>query len=775
MKRREKENAWDEREDISAWSFVFLPLVALLLLGFLAYASISEVRAAQKSQSDARNVEHAIDNLLVDLLSLETGVRGYLLTDQPQFLEPYHSAKANLNDKLTSLGDTLGIAKIEFDVDGFQASVNERRQVLDQRLDMFINGDKTLALSDEQSILGKEKMDEVRNKLRSLESKVAANLREAADQSWDAYTQAVGSAGLAFILSLFAVGWSFIRVDSELKKRRDSDLISRQRLTQMQSLADVVAKIVAARDTESIIGIALHEFRQLVGVREVLCRLDRPEGLHIERSASATSDPDPTTDYLDSMFQLATEVCQPLSGGYANLVAASSGAPPAELTQLSENLLSVLLLTQSKERIGHILLIGKTFGDFNPPDVLIATQLAHTITVAIENSRLTELTRREADRKDEFLAMLGHELRNPLASVVTGCEAMITTTDPTERQQLLQSLQRQSLLMKHIVDDLLDVSRIGKNKIVLLRELLNFFALMEEVVEDQRRLYPNRKFIIHRPTVEGQPIINGDRTRIVQSVTNLLNNACKFATEQSPIEIKLDQDPSSVSVHVCDHGVGLTSKELRQVFELFHQSEVTISRSQGGLGIGLALAKGLIELHGGTIQASSAGIDKGATFSIRLPIVTSGATFEQKDLTTNADEIPTRRLRILAIDDRIDAILPLRVLLTREGHDFVSALDGQAGLTEAQRFQPELIFCDIGLPGKLNGYDVAIAIRNDPDLASCYLVALSGYSQPNDIARAKAAGFNKHIAKPLPAHQLYAIVASVSRDLQSRSEIADQL
>ncbi len=765
MSQFEQQNDWNQRADSFNWSLVFWPMASLLLLGLLAYWSISNVRSAEKSQSDARNVNTAIANFLVELLNLETGLRGYLLTDLPQFLEPYHDAKASIDRSLTELRDTLGISKIEFDFDGFQASVDERRKLLEQRLDLFVKGDKALALSDEQSILSQEKMDVVRNKLRTLESSVSAKVREAADQSWNAFVQTAGSVGLALIFSMFAIGWSIIRVDSELKKRRDSDLVLRQRLRQTQLLADVVAKVVAARGTESIIGIALQEFRQLVGVREALCRLERPEGPLIERSASALSDPDPTPDYLESMFQLATRVCQPISAGYANLVSASTAASTSGLDLQSENLLSVVLVTQTKERIGHILLIGKDLGDFNPFDALIATQLAHTITVALENSRLTEVTNRETERKDEFLAMLGHELRNPLASVVTGCEAMLTTIDPNELQQLLQSMQRQSLLMKHIVDDLLDVSRIGKNKIVLQREFLNFFALVEEVVEDQRRLHSDRQFVIHHPTVTGHAIVNGDRTRIVQSFTNLLSNACKFAPAESPIEVKLEHDVGFVSVHVRDHGVGLTSKELRQVFELFHQTEQKTPQSQGGLGIGLALAKGLIELHGGTIHAASAGIGKGATFSIRMPIVTPGAPSELANELTHTSEIPTPRLRILAIDDRIDAILPLKVLLSREGHEFVSASDGQAGLTEARRFQPDLILCDIGLPGGMNGYDVAIAIRKDPDLTSCYMVALSGYSQPNDIARSKVAGFNEHIAKPMSAHQLYAIVASVSRVL----------
>ena len=768
MSQFEQQNDWNQRT--FHWSLVFWPIASLLLLGLLAYSSISNVRSAEKSQSDARNVNTAIANLLVELLKLETGLRGYLLTDLPQFLEPYHDGRASIESSLTELRGTLGLSKIAFDFEGFQASVDERRKILDQRLDLFVKGDKALALSDEWSIMSQEKMDVVRNKLRTLESRVSAKVREAADQSWNAYVQTAGSVGLALIFAMFAIGWSIIRVDSELKRRRHSDLVSRQRLIQMKLLADVVAKIVAARGTESIIEIALQEFRQLVGVREVLCRLERPEGLLTERSASALSDPDPTPDYLESMFQLATRVCQPISGGYANLVSESSAASTSGWNLQSENLLSVVLVTQSKERIGHILLIGKDLGDFNPSDALIATQLAHTITVALENSRLTEMTQRESERKDEFLAMLGHELRNPLASVVTGCEAMLTTIDPNELQQLLQSMQRQSLLMTHIVDDLLDVSRIGKNKIVLRREFLNFFALIEEVVEDQRRLHPDRQFVIHHPTVAGPAIVHGDRTRIVQSFTNLLNNACKFTPAESLIEVKLELDVRFVSVQVRDHGVGLTSKELRQVFELFHQTELTIHRSQGGLGIGLALAKGLIELHGGTIQAASAGIGKGATFSIRLPIATPNAPSELANELTSTSEIPTPRLRILAIDDRIDAILPLRVLLTNEGHQFVSASDGQAGLTEARRFQPELIFCDIGLPGGMNGYDVAVAIRKDPDLARCYMVALSGYSQPNDIERSKTAGFNEHIAKPLSAHQLYAIVASVKRVLQSRQE-----
>jgi len=438
-----------------------------------------------------------------------------------------------------------------------------------------------------------------------------------------------------------------------------------------------------------------------------------------------------------------------------------------------ESILSAPILNLQREEIGRFVLLGKLEGEFNQNDLSIVAQLAFILSAAIENTRLTELASQAAIRKDEFLAMLGHELRNPLAGVLTGSEAMlrepVSFANP-QKKHLLESVHRQACMMQYLIDDLLDVSRIGQGKVTLIRSDCNITALIRHAVRDQQELHPNRTLILEGTDETASLVVFGDQTRLSQCITNLLNNACKFSAAADPIQVKLahswnvELSSDSISIVVTDHGIGLDPEELRSIFDLFYQSNDTIDRSQGGLGIGLTLAKGLIEMHGGLLTATSPGHEKGASFTIQLPVK---LVLEKNDNGSSPSSVPIdaststiKPIRILAIDDRADALLPIRVLMTRDGHQVSESHDGIEGIKMAKAFFPDLILCDIGLPGLMNGYDVAQAIRSDSDLKNTYLVALSGYSQPSDRKRAQAAGFDFHVAKPIKLSMLRNLVTN---------------
>jgi signal transduction histidine kinase len=404
----------------------------------------------------------------------------------------------------------------------------------------------------------------------------------------------------------------------------------------------------------------------------------------------------------------------------------------------------------------------------------------------------------EADRrKDEFLAMLGHELRNPLGVLSNALRLLrLAPADGPVRQQALEVAERQVAHQTRLVDDLLDVSRITLGKIPLQREWLDLAWLVRHAVEDHRAALEAAGLAIHLE-LPAEPLwVAGDRTRLLQIVGNLLSNAVKFTDRGGQVAVSLgpsdpspnpspkrggeacSDDLSSIPpspfrgggqgggvppfavMTVRDTGVGIDPSMLPRIFESFVQADRSLDRSRGGLGLGLALVKGLAELHGGQVYVESAGLGRGATFTVRLPLAADGGPHAEQDRPPAAQAAPRR---ILVIEDNQDAAETLRDILELVGHTVEIAFSGQAGVEAARRIHPEVVLCDIGLPG-MDGYAVARALRQDPATASLHLVALSGYGQDEDRRQTREAGFDKHLTKPVNFAELEAVlVASPGR------------
>ena len=380
-----------------------------------------------------------------------------------------------------------------------------------------------------------------------------------------------------------------------------------------------------------------------------------------------------------------------------------------------------------------------------------ARELTARIAGLLELARL----RREGDRqKNEFLAMLAHELRNPLAPIRNAGEllARIGSTDPQARA-VTQILQRQANVLARLVDDLLDVSRITQGRIMLKRELVKLADVLTQATETVEPLIRERNHRIS--VVSHRPLrVTGDFTRLVQCVVNVLTNAAKYTQVGGDIKVELSEHQGEAVLAISDNGPGISAELLPHVFELFVQSERTLDRAQGGLGIGLSLVKRLIEMHEGRVTALSAGPGSGATFEIRLPLATS----EEEQARDVAPSIPATR--ILVVDDNADAALSLEVLLKIDGHEVEVALTPGEALSRIRSFAPEVVLLDIGLPD-MDGYEVARRIRSQPQLAPVRLVALTGYGQSEDRQRVRASGFDDHLVKPVD-------YAALQRALQKR-------
>jgi signal transduction histidine kinase/CheY-like chemotaxis protein len=394
--------------------------------------------------------------------------------------------------------------------------------------------------------------------------------------------------------------------------------------------------------------------------------------------------------------------------------------------------------------------------------------LAGMSAVCLVFTDLTEhkhnLELRDTDRrKDEFLAMLAHELRNPLAPIANAALVLGLRNQGAneEVRWACDVIERQVRQMTRIVDDLLDVSRITRGKIKLQKAVINVSSIISAAVETSRPLIESRKHRLNITLPSESLEVQADVTRMAQVVTNLLNNAAKYTEEGGQIRICADRDGTEAVISVRDNGVGVSADLLPTIFELFTQADRTIDRSQGGLGIGLTLVRSLVELHGGSVSASSDGFGRGSEFVIRLPLVLTSSNHEHGNLKTGTNGASkSKPQRILVVDDNVDSAKTLASMLKALGHDSLVAHDGPEAIDTARSFKPALVILDIGLPG-MNGYMVAEELRSIPELNGTYLAALTGYGEEQDRKRSKESGFNEHFVKPLSFPQLQELIGSL--------------
>jgi two-component system CheB/CheR fusion protein len=386
---------------------------------------------------------------------------------------------------------------------------------------------------------------------------------------------------------------------------------------------------------------------------------------------------------------------------------------------------------------------------------------AVTVWTDITDLIRTQQALRDADRrKDEFLAVLSHELRNPLAPIRNSLFILDRAVPGSEQARRAQAIiDRQVGHLTHLIDDLLDVTRIARNKIRLQCESLDLTDLVRRTIEDHRSLFEKNEVHLDVTLPAERIAVNADRTRLAQVVGNLLQNAAKFTGKggRAQVSLAVDETAGRAVIRVADTGVGISPELLARLFQPFAQADESMDRSKGGLGLGLALVKGLVELHGGEISVHSQGLGKGTEFVVRLPL--DGVL----DVKTPTPVDSSRRIRrVLIIEDQADAAQSLREALELCGHEVQVTDNGPAGLSRAREFRPEVVLCDIGLPG-MDGYQVARVFRADESLKDIFLVALSGYALPEDLQRAAEAGFDRHLAKPPRLDQLEELLSSLRR------------
>jgi two-component system, chemotaxis family, CheB/CheR fusion protein len=365
-----------------------------------------------------------------------------------------------------------------------------------------------------------------------------------------------------------------------------------------------------------------------------------------------------------------------------------------------------------------------------------------------ERHRMEEALREADRRKDDFLALLGHELRNPLSPLRNTIELLRRRPgDAALAERSLPIMHRQVAQLSRLVEDLLDVERIARGKITLRRGTVDLTAIVGAALEDHRALFAEAGLTVHAALPAAPLLTDGDEARLAQAVGNVLANAAKFTDAGGDVHVALREAPGgrAAELSVRDSGIGIDPSFLGRVFDPFAQADAALERRRPGLGLGLALVRAVVELHGGTARVASAGLGRGTEIVLQLPLRPDAvlATGEARSARERA------ALRVLLVDDNLDAVESLAELLELEGHEVKVAADGASGIALARAFKPDVVVCDIGLPGELDGYAVARALRGDPALARTYLVALTGYASADHQRRAREAGFDRHLTKPV--------------------------
>lgn len=404
--------------------------------------------------------------------------------------------------------------------------------------------------------------------------------------------------------------------------------------------------------------------------------------------------------------------------------------------------LGFIPLVYGERLVGKFMLYFEHAHTFTREEVELANAVAYLVAFAIERVRLYADLKAADERKDRFLATLAHELRNPLAPVSAALEVVASRPDDLASfQRARPVIERNVRQMVKLIDDLLDVSRITRGVVTIDKQPADLASIVHQAVRSVDALIAKQR---QELTLSLEPLwLDGDPLRLEQVITNLVNNAAKYTPQGGHIRVSVGASDGGVEIRVKDDGIGIEPELIPHLFDLFVQIDKSLARTRGGLGIGLTIVRELVELHGGTVSATSEGAGRGTEFTVWLP----GRIPAPRDAPLAADAAPGPHRRILVVDDNEDAAAMLADLLQAWGHEVSTVGDGPAALAAVAEQHPEMVLLDLGLPG-MSGYEVAQRLRasGEKDLR---IVAVSGYGQPEDIARARAAGCDAHLAKPV--------------------------
>lgn len=713
----------------------WLLLGMALLMALLLLASGIDYRNTRRLYEDGNLVAHtnevldALANLLSTMQDAETGQRGFLITGEAGYLKPYEDALAKINEKVGNF------KRLTEDNDRQQARIPRLQELVAAQLGELA---RTIELREVQGFeaaqkevldhLDKNLMDAIRDQISEMEQDEFVLLRKRQDANDRAYIDSLvglvvaDGIGLASILGFI---WILRR---HLRAQTVAEAVLHEQREWFRTTLGSIGDAVIATDTQGRITYLNAVAQTLTGWTQQSAfgaPLATVFKIINEQSREPVEDPASRALRDGGVVGLANHTV---------LVARDGKEWPIDD--------SAAPIRDEKGRIVGVVLV---FRD-------------------VTERRCAELALQEANRrKDEFLAILSHELRNPLAPIrlAVGLLGKISPA-VSELQELRDIIERQTSQLTRLLDDLLDISRIASGKINLRKDQVNLGLAVSSAVESIRPLVDAQG---HELTVNvpADPIyVEGDLARLAQIFANLLNNAAKYTDKGGRISLTLDRQDGEAVVRVRDSGIGIPADQLSHVFEMFVQVDQSLERSRGGLGLGLSLVQRLIELHGGHVEARSEGLGRGSEFIVRLPALVASLSVVAEP-QSDAGRAPGRnRCRILVADDNRDSVRLVEKVLCELGHEIRTAYDGLAGVEAAKLLHPDLVLLDIGMP-KLNGYEAARRIRTEMPGERVLLVAMTGWGQEEDKRRAQEAGFDAHLTKPVDIEVIEKLLDGLNR------------
>ena len=695
--------------------------IVLIVAGVIAHRSVQLLADTSDEILRSKELELSLERLLSSVRDVETGQRGYLLTGTEVYLFPYNEALRQIEGRLHTLEERVQAR--DGSLEELQVLSGLVRSKLDEAartLELARSGRRVEALALVNTDQGKAAMEALRTMIAE---RVLVEQRNV--QRLMTLERAARQATLRSSISVSALA-VFLMIVLFYVVRRDSARLrlSEERLaTTLRSIGDAVI----ATDAQGIVTMINPVAEKLTGWRQ----------------AKARGKP------LDEVFRIVNEKTRvPLESPVAKVLRQGGVVGLANHT--------VLLHTA-----GHETAIE----DSGAPicdDSGTVTGVVLVFRDATEERAAKNALQLADRRKDEFLATLAHELRNPLAPIRQAAAiAAHAGTTPEQIRWSHSVIERQAGHMARLLDDLLDVSRITRGRLEVRRARVALRSVIDAAVETARPTIDAGKHALKVSLPDEPLLLDADALRLSQVLANLLTNAAKYSDRPGTIRLVAERDGQDVVIRVIDDGIGLAPEDLPRIFEMFAQVKPTLDRKEAGLGIGLALSKALVELHAGKLEVRSEGIGKGSEFTVRLrlasPVESVPATSEvPEDVTPRAT-----RLRILLADDNRDAGESLEMLLAIEGHEVRVAYDGASALAKLAEFDPDVALLDIGMP-KMNGYELATEIRKQPWGQRIQLVAVTGWGQAGDRQRALDAGFNAHFVKPVDFTELQAFCASIA-------------
>jgi PAS domain S-box-containing protein len=711
-----------------------LLVAALLIDAVLTLHNIREVATSVQWVSHTHEVLGQVERVLSTLKDAENGQRGYLLTGERPYLEPYEQALARFPAQITRLRQlTMDNPPQTAHVLKLEQLAAERLAELRQGLERFqAETDKNRATQLSRQYLlrgeGKRLMDLVRDEVYGMQELERALLtrREGASRAntRTALASTVVGLGLGLVLTTMVIT---LVARNLAARQRAADVLHAER-ERFRTMLTSIGDAVVVTDAQGRITLLNPVAQALTGWSAEALGQPLEAVFHIVHETTRKTVENPVSQVirLGAIVGLANHTVLIAKDG-TELAIDDSGAP----------------IRDARGRIVGVVLV---FRD-------------------ITQRRGSERALEDADRrKDEFLAMLAHELRNPLAPIRNAAHTLALLGTGDDRVRWVSGVvERQVGLMTRLVDDLLDVSRITSGKITLQRTTVSVREVLAQSVETARPLAESRGQALEVDVPEDAGWVDGDPARLAQAVGNLLDNAIKYTDDGGRIWLRARVEADEVVIVVEDSGVGVDPELLPHVFDLFIQADRSLERKQGGLGLGLTLVRRLVEMHGGRVEAASAGPGFGSAFTIRLPCLAAEEVVEAAPAAEPAEGArpagPARR--ILVVDDHQDSTDSLALFLRLRGHEVRTAQDGPTALDEIERYRPEVVFLDLGLPG-MSGYDVARRVRMRTDLGPLQLVALTGYGTDGDRQKTRDAGFDVHLAKPVDPRAVDALLASPS-------------